>query len=239
LIPARGSRWLKHCHRVTATSSIVGRKLEGFQPGLSPEVIPAAVEPYEGTATRETLGIPPAATVIAVAGSDARHEGVREALEMMELLCSVKDNLHMVLLGRAATDPWIRRFCRQLEIDSRVHVPRSGCWQQLLAEATILLMPARSHGISTTMLHAMATSIPVVLADTTANRSLVDESCAEFFPAGDSGQCARTVHQLLKDPSRLASMAESGLKFHESADSVHQMVERYDAVYQQIVEAGR
>jgi hypothetical protein len=34
-------------------------------------------------------------------------------------------------------------------------------------------------------------------------------------------------------------MAESGLKFHESADSVHQMVERYDAVYQQIVEAGR
>ena len=99
-------------------------------------------------------------------------------------------------------------------------------------------MPARSHGVSTTLLHAMAASVPVVLADTMANRSLVDESCVEFFPAGDSGQCARQVHQLLKDPARLASMAESGLKFHESAATVRQMVERYDAVYQEIVEAG-
>jgi glycosyltransferase involved in cell wall biosynthesis len=239
MIPPRGSRWLKHCHRVTATSSIVGRQLEDLQPGMSLEVIPAAVEPYDGSNPGEQPGIPPSATVIAVAGFDARHEGVREALEMMELLCSVKDNLHMVLLGRAATEPWIRRFSQQLEIDSRVHLPTSGCWQQVLQEATLLLMPARSHGVSTTLLHAMAASVPVVLADTVANRSLVDESCVDFFPAGDSGQCARQVHQLLKDPARLALMAESGLKFHQSADSVCQMVEHYDAVYQEIVEAGR
>jgi glycosyltransferase involved in cell wall biosynthesis len=242
LIPGRATRWLAHCHRVTATSQFMGRQLENDCPNTRLEVIPAAVERYDeehaSSSFRETLGIPSSAPCIALLGSDAHQERFRDALEMMELLCAVNDNLHMVVLGRGAKAPWIGRFCRQLEIDSRVHVPASGCWQQVLAEATLLLLPAQSRGTSTSLLHALSASLPLVLADTPANRSIVDERCAEFFPAGDSGQCARQVHQLLKDPSRLASMAEAGQVFFESLNKVQQMVTGYDSLYQDLVAGG-
>jgi len=239
MMPARGTRWLNHSDRVTATSRIVGRHLESTRPGVCVNVIPAAVEPYQGDTLRQELsGIPSSATVIALAGSDARHERIREALEVLELLCAVHDNLHMVLLGPAAQAAWIPRFCRQLEIDSRVHCPSSGCWQAVLAGATLLLMPAHSHGTSTTLLHAMAASLPLVVADTPANRSLLEESCGEFFPVGDSGQCARQIHQLLKDPAQLAMMAEAGRRHFESGGNLQQMVESYDSIYQELAREG-
>jgi glycosyltransferase involved in cell wall biosynthesis len=235
MMPARGARWLHHADRVTATSRVVGSYLESRGPGTPVDVIPAAVESYPGDFEIEPSEIPSSATVIAVAGSDAGHERIREALEVMELLCAVHENLHMVLLGPAANAAWIPRFCRQLEIDSKVHIDPPGCWQQVLAGATLLLMPSESHGVSTTLFHAMAASLPLVVADTMANRSLVDESCADFFPVGDSGQCARQVHQLLKDPGRMAMMAEAARRHYESGGNLQQMVESYDLIYQELL----
>ncbi len=235
MIPARGTRWLHHANRVTATSRVVGSYLESRGPGTRVDVIPVAVEPYPAEGGIEASGIPSSATVIAVAGSNARHERIREALEVMELLCAVHENLHMVLLGPAANAAWIPRFCRQLEIDSKVHMDPPGCWQQVLAGTTLLLMPSESHGVSTTLFHGMAASLPLVVADTTANRSLVDEKCAEFFPVGDSGQCARQVHQLLKDPARMAMMAAAGRRHYESGDNLQQMVGSYDSIYQELL----
>ena len=239
-IPAAAQRWLASCQQVTGTSHSVLKQLPAAIEG---EWLPALVAEKDRDPERRLrsqVDLPPASRYLLVAGSDDRLEQLELVLQVMELLVTVHDDLQLVILGPMALADWIPRRVEQFELTGRVHLASESCdWQDLLAAASLVLQPSSSQGISTTLLHAMSAALPVVVADLPPHRELLSDDAAEFFPTGDSGQCARQVHQLLGDPARMKQLGAAARTAFESRDSLSQLVGRFEHIYSRLVAHSR
>ena len=102
----------------------------------------------------------------------------------------------------------------------------------------LFVLPSLAEGISNTILEAMAVGLPVVATQVGGNDELVAPGeTGVLVPAGDDSALANALIEVVSDRELRARQGINARQRAEHAFSLQTMVERYAALYQDLVVA--
>ena len=105
---------------------------------------------------------------------------------------------------------------------------------ELLAQASMFVLPSLSEGVSLSLLEAMATGLPVVATRVGGNVEVVEEGQTGFLvPAREPARLAEAIIRLAADPDLACRMGTAGRRRVETTFDVRAMVRAYEALYQE------
>jgi glycosyltransferase involved in cell wall biosynthesis len=82
---------------------------------------------------------------------------------------------------------------------------------QLLAEASVLVLPSFAEGVPVVLMEAMATGLPVVATRIAGIPELVEDGVSgRLVPPGEEDALARAILEVVQDPAKAAEMGAAG-----------------------------
>jgi len=199
-----------------------GIELEHFRPGF-----PAA--------SRERLGLPPEAKLVAIPGRLGPDKGVVPAVEALRPLLA-QTGLHLLILGDGEERPRLERLIRRSGLDGKVsllgHQPDV---RPFLALAHAVLVPGPQEAFGLAVLEAMAMGCAVVAMDAGGVPELIEDGREGLLvPPGDAMALAAAVYRLTCDGplrKRLGAAArQRAMEF-----STARMVEKTEVILADVV----
>ena len=159
---------------------------------------------------------PPAAPrvpgrVVSVASSDSPMKGATVLLEAVGKLATERD-VELVMVGRPKEDGPVMRLIDELSIGDRVRFV-SGLTDQalaaLLGSAEVAVVPSLYEGFSIPAVEAMACGTALVASRAGALPEVVGD-CGVLVKAGDAGELAHALGDLLDDPATRDRLGRAG-----------------------------
>lgn len=139
-------------------------------------------------------------------GRMLRHKGVAELIQAARLLHQRRDDIRVVLVGRA--DPDNRSAIDVEYLEAAVREGIVEWWGErsdivaVLAQADVFCLPSYREGLSRSLLEAAACGLPIVTTDVAGCRDVVDnERDGLLVPPRDSEAVARAIARLAADPT--------------------------------------
>lgn len=196
----------------------------------------------DGRAGLPNPGFAPAGAV--VIGTVGRMQGEKDPLNLLRAFLRLVDatpggreRLRLVFIG----DGPLRGEAQRL-------AGESGCedivWfagvrddvAALLRGLDVFVLPSLAEGISNTILEAMASGLPVVATRVGGNPELVDDGrSGTLVPAGDPEALAEAIRAYVEDPELRRGHGRAGRLKVEQEFSMERMVQRYLAVYDEVL----
>jgi len=237
-------RLARRTERIVANSS--GVRDFYVQHGIPADkfvVIPNGVPPFapaESRAREELLaelGLPPDARLIGAINRLWPQKRIKDLIWAADLLKCIRDDTHLLIIGDGPQRWRLERYCDQVEIADRVHllgqrddVPR------LLPHFDCLWLASAYEGQSNAVMEAMSAGVPVIATDIPGNRDLVvDGQTGYLVPVGDRAGFAQRTNILLDDAALARRLGEAGRRRMLEEFSVEKMIERYTALYRQLL----
>lgn len=228
--------WLQR--RIGVTPEKISRIYNGvdtrlFQPASAREPLP------------DTNFAPPGTMVIGTVGRMQTVKDqltlVRAFLHLLKTTPGAREKLRLALVGDG---PLRAQAAAMLAAEdagalawlagSRDDVPR------LLRGLDVFVLPSLAEGISNTILEAMACGLPVVATRVGGNPELVIEGeTGMLVPAADPAALAGALGNYLRDPSLARRHGRASRERVEREFSLHAMVQRYLAVYDDVLAGKR
>ena len=182
--------------------------------------------------TREELGIPPAAQVIAHVGRVNRHKGQMLTLETVVRIRADLGDVHLVFAGSGPDLPRLEARARELGTGwAHVlgHQPNAAA---VFGLADLAVLPSDAEAMPMVVLEALALDVPVVATDVGDLRAMLDETGAGItVPVGDAGAYLRACRDVLATPELRTRLRDGALRLHDEIDA-DTMVERYAALFE-------
>jgi sugar transferase (PEP-CTERM/EpsH1 system associated) len=109
----------------------------------------------------------------------------------------------------------------------------------LLRAMDVFVLPSLAEGISNTILEAMASGLPVVATDVGGNRELVDQHTTGLLvPRGDPVALADAIRVYVDNPDLRRLHGANARKRSEDEFSLDTMVQRYQDIYDELLNRG-
>ena len=226
-------------------SSSYGRTSSGLR-GRPLAIVPSSVDlerfrPGEdGRAIRARLGLE-TARVLAFTGRLVPHKGVDSLLRALALLPS---DVALVVVGRGPTLPNLLSTARRLGVEERVRFCPNVSDEDLpkyLRAADLFVFPSqnRLEGFGLAVAEAMASGLPVVIADMPGVREVIEPGVEGLLVEPLLPRdIAEKVASLLDDPERRARMALAARRRAEERYGVGTVVDQLLSVYRDLLGAG-
>lgn len=150
-----------------------------------------------------------------------------------DLLKVIRDDTHLLVIGDGPQRAGLERYRRLCRIDERVHfLGFRHDLAHLLPHIGLLWQAGKTENLSMVVLEAMAAGVPVVAADTQANRELVIPGETGFLvPLGDRAGFSRRANTLLNDPELARRVTTAAQQRIAKDFTIESMVEKHAAVY--------
>ncbi|MEX1997125.1 MAG: glycosyltransferase [Candidatus Andersenbacteria bacterium] len=161
---------------------------------------------------RTALRTLPDELVIGMVAKLRRGKGHRE---LMLALRRVSDAftappLKLFIVGDGDEEEALRAYADELGIaDQTVFTGYRSDTPAMLAAVDIFVLPSHYEGMSVALLEAMAAQKTIITSDITANREVVDASCALLVPPGDAAALAEAITRLIADEPLRAELARN------------------------------
>jgi len=144
-----------------------------------------------------------------------------------------------LLVGFGPLRPELERLVQDLGLSAKVRflglVGREEI-PQILAITDIFVLPSLSEGLPTAIIEAMATGCAVVGTSVGGTPELVIDGETGFLAnPRDPESLAQKMAQLLKDSQLRQKMGEAGAKRVTETFTLDKMVQRYEALYKELV----
>ena len=107
----------------------------------------------------------------------------------------------------------------------------------LVRRARIFVFPSLSEGMSIMLLEATGTGTPVICSDIAPNTDVYDETEVLFFRNEDAWHLGEQLKWALDHPEEMAALTEKAKHRARNEYSGDNMVQRYEALYNKILEA--
>ncbi len=103
---------------------------------------------------------------------------------------------------------------------------------QLLARASLFVLPSRTEGLSLTLMEAMASGLPVLAARVGGNPEVVAEGTTGLLvPPGDPEALAEALLRLWHEPDLRQRLGQAGRQRALERFDVRRMVAEYERLY--------
>jgi glycosyltransferase involved in cell wall biosynthesis len=159
---------------------------------------------------------------------------------LIHAMAQVEDpNLRLGIIGEGAAAAELQALVRNLKLENRIRflgrVPNEDL-PVLLNSADAFVMASEAELLSIASLEAMASGLPMLLADAMALPELVTPGENGYlFKPGDPRETARAMDRLLAERNRWSQMGAASLE-RSKAHSLEVTVERYASLYVQVLE---
>jgi glycosyltransferase involved in cell wall biosynthesis len=183
-------------------------------------------------AKRRALGLPPDTWVVGTVGRLVEGKGCESLLQAAAIVLRELPQVHFVLVGEGDLGDLLRERARQLGIADRVLLtgPRSDI-EELLACLDLFVSSSLWEGLSTAILEALASRVPVIATDIPANRAIIEDQVNGWLvPTSDPEALAVAVLGALKEPSLCAQCADRALDTVQSF-SIDAVVSEHERLY--------
>lgn len=229
---------LAHVH---PGATALGRRLVPFYPPVDTSAFKPSSDGR--TMARRELGVPEAAPLVGTVANLSPQKGLDHFVSVADALHMRDPGIRFLILGSAMeTQPAYEARIRTLV--QRSTVGRAGALRivdpgqrvpDLLPALDLFLLTSVPHseGISTTVLEAMSTGIPVVATDVGAISEVVlDHVTGRLVPALDDRAMADAAHKLLNDHRARGLMARGGRRRAVQLYDVEVCAETHMRAYQ-------
>lgn len=199
-----------------------GRDLEAYQNGTAcPEL-------------RESLGIPPEASVVGTVGRLIERKGHYDLLEAWPLVLAEHSGAQLMIVGDGPEREGLETRARELGIWNSVHLPGTrDDVPAVLDLMDVFVFPSHFEGLPGALLEAMAAGLPIVATPVDGNRELLDnEESGLFVPVQDSEALASEICRLLPQKPLATSIGNEAAHVAATNFSLDKMVEEFIDVYQ-------
>jgi sugar transferase (PEP-CTERM/EpsH1 system associated) len=197
----------------------------------------------EGREHLPTAGFaPPGAVIIGTVG---RMQAVKDPLNLVRAFLrladrdrSAGDRLRLVMIGDGPLRSKAQSLLAEQGMDHLAWLPGSrDDIPELLRGMDLFVLPSRAEGISNTILEAMASGLPVVATRVGGNGELIEEGVTGALAnAGDPPALAEAIDPYLRDPLQRQRHGRAGRERVEREFSIEAMIEKYNRVYQSLLE---
>lgn len=195
--------------RAAYTTTVSGDLLRtaqwlGAEPARSAAILngcdTAVFHPGSRPAARAALGVPADADVLLYAGRLDTRKGLRELVEAVAGLRSLRPNLLCYLLGDGPDKPLMQQTIATHGLEDVVHfVPAAPTETvaQWMAAADVFTLPSYKEGCPNVVLEALASGRPVVATDVGGIPELMDSSSGRLVPPKDAAALRDALHSTL------------------------------------------
>jgi len=191
---------------------------------------------HNGIDTRRFSYSGPCATGPAVMIGRLSPEKDPESLvRAMQLVIREQPALRLEIAGAGPCMPSLIQLTRDLNLESHIHFHGEvKNVAQLLARASMFILPSRTEGISLTLLEAMSRGLPVIATRVGGTPEVIEENTSGLMVAPQNPQqLAQAILQIHSGPSRARLM---GLAAHHRVAThfdVRRMINDYEDLYLQ------
>jgi 1,2-diacylglycerol 3-alpha-glucosyltransferase len=190
-------------------------------------------------ACRQRYGLDPDRTIFLFVGRVDGEKRVDVLLRAMALL--QRDDIQLVIAGHGSASRGYQALADSLQLGSRVRftgfVPNEDL-PRLLDSVDVFTMPSEAELLSIASLEAMASGLPLLLADAVALPELVTPGENGYlFRAGDAADAALYMDLLAGDAAQRAAMGVRGIE-RAKQHSLEQTIEHYATLYVQVLESA-
>jgi glycosyltransferase involved in cell wall biosynthesis len=202
--------------------------------------IDAVPEPGAGTAVRRELRIDTDAVVLGMFSALRPEKGHDVAIGALGLLRTRFPKLRMVIAGDGPIRADLSRLAQPLGDSLVMTGPRFDV-MRLLDATDLYLQPSRADAFPTTLLEAMAASVPVLATDVGGIREIVvhDRTGVLINAPPTAEQLAEAIGALLDDPRRRRDLAYAGRRRYEDRFTADPWVRRTRALYDAVLSEVR
>ncbi|MEM7167935.1 MAG: glycosyltransferase family 4 protein [Planctomycetota bacterium] len=189
--------------------------------------------PRERDHARVTLGWPLQQRIIGVVARLTREKGIDIAVEAIARL---PEDVHLIIAGDGPERGNLEQQVQQLGASERVtFLGVTDRVEELLPAFDALLVPSRTEAHGMVAAEALACRVPIVSADVGGLRSLIQhEHTGLMVPTGNVTALAGALRRLLENPGFAERLASRGRAFISGNYSLANMIDRTEAVYQQL-----
>jgi len=149
---------------------------------------------------------------------------------------------HFVMIGDGELKDAIENSISRTHLRGRIHLlgarPNA---VDVLADATILMMPSAYEGLALVSFEAMALGVPQIFANVNGQSELITPETGVLIDKGrgEETRYAKACLELLSDPERRARMAAAGQKRIKSYFTAENAVKQYAEIFEQLAELSR
>jgi glycosyltransferase involved in cell wall biosynthesis len=205
-------------------------------------IIPNGVEPPRGESLPrerllESLKLPSHVRLIGAVGRLWPQKRIKDLIWATDLLHVIRDDVHLLVIGDGPDRDRLRRYARLCHIQTHVHfLGHRSDVAALLPHFDLLWLASGYEGLPNAVMEAMAAGVPVVATDIPGNRDLVVPGQTGYLVrVGDRAALAQKANKILEDPELRQRLGEAGRQRILSEFSVERMIDRYAALYREVL----
>jgi glycosyltransferase involved in cell wall biosynthesis len=210
------------------------------------DIVPSSVDlqrfrpDLDGRAVRQQLGFE-GKRVLAFTGRLVPHKGVDVILR---ILPDLPEDVSLLVVGQGPRLSSLIALARRLGVEERVRFCPNVSDEQLpyyLRAADLFVFPSqnRLEGFGLAVAEAMASGLPVVIADMPGVREVIEPGVEGVLVEPLLGaDLARRVREVLADPERLRRMGEAARRRAEERFGLPTVVGALLTVYRRLIAAG-
>ncbi|MBA5874300.1 MAG: glycosyltransferase [Nitrospira sp. CR1.2] len=188
---------------------------------------------------REELDLPTGNQIVGVVGNLYPVKGHQYLIAAIPAILEKCPNTTFIFAGRGQLEVELKGQAHRLGIDGYVRflglrqdIPR------ILAVLDVFVLPSLSEGLSMAILEAMGAGKPVIATDVGGNPELVEDGGTGcLVPPKDSQALADRLVFLLTNSARASQFGRNGQLRARGQFSLQTMVQNYQALYDQCLEA--
>jgi glycosyltransferase involved in cell wall biosynthesis len=161
------------------------------------------------------------------------EKDVETLLRAMALAVREQPSFQLKIAGNGACLAALKQLTSELSLEQHVHfLGEVRDIPDLLAQASLFVLPSLTEGISLTLLEAMARGLPIVATRVGGNPEIVEEGeTGLLVPAKSPAELARAMLDVWGDPERSRNMGLLGRQCVEQHFDVRRMVADYETLY--------
>ena len=161
---------------------------------------------------------------------------VRAAAEVLKQL----PRTTFVVAGEGPERPALEQLIASLGIGAAVTLAgRREDMPAFYREIDLLVLSSRTEGMPVALLEGMAAGLPLVATAVGEVPRLIEGGTGTLVPVEDATALATAIADLLRDPQRRMICGQASRECIRKGYSAEHMVERYLALYEQVIAAGR
>ncbi|MEO0591197.1 MAG: glycosyltransferase [Pseudomonadota bacterium] len=166
--------------------------------------------------------------------------GLRPVKQVSALVHAIKllpESWHLVIVGEGPDESTIRFAARTYEVEHRVHLPGSiADPARVIGMFDIFALSSRSEQFPLSVVEAMAAGLPIAAPAVGDIASMVAAENRDYItPPGDVCALADALNELAGDPEGRAEIGEANRKKARAQLDVATMVDRYRALYAEVL----